>query len=415
MASIMKMRALREAEHVWDNILILGSGLTAPLIKDINLKNWKVLAINNAWKLGVYDWLIYPNDFNSIPTDDRINHIQHFDYFSAIKNIAGTQSERGNTMMFNAAYYAIAKGAKNIGFLGCDMHYPASGNTHFYGTGTPDPLRLGENNLMMYLNRLQSIADNHSINLYNFSPQEQVSMLPFQRAGIIKSKKSLFIAFNEPYINYAEVFIKSFWRYHKKSEWTIECFATNCSDDLCQKDVFNNPYVIINNEHIDFMNDEEERCYMNSMRFVRYADKLKDYDFVWMSDADAICLGNIDSLNFEMINSDIGICRNVTQDKKRMIHACSIAYRNTNKANSFFDMYTKTIKDMREQDTSQWFNDQIAILNILNSNSFNIYELDKLVYCSFQNTPIAKMLMTATPNKFNNIHYKREYDLLMNA
>jgi hypothetical protein len=28
-----------------------------------------------------------------------------------------------------------------IAVLGCDMHYPATGPTHFYGTGTPDPLR----------------------------------------------------------------------------------------------------------------------------------------------------------------------------------------------------------------------------------------------------------------------------------
>jgi len=28
-----------------------------------------------------------------------------------------------------------------LAVFGCDMHYPATGQTHFYGQGTPDPLR----------------------------------------------------------------------------------------------------------------------------------------------------------------------------------------------------------------------------------------------------------------------------------
>lgn len=28
-----------------------------------------------------------------------------------------------------------------IAYLGCDMHYPANGRSHFYGAGQPDPLR----------------------------------------------------------------------------------------------------------------------------------------------------------------------------------------------------------------------------------------------------------------------------------
>lgn len=34
-------------------------------------------------------------------------------------------------------YYNLAL----IAFLGCDLHYSATAKTHFYGSGTPDPLR----------------------------------------------------------------------------------------------------------------------------------------------------------------------------------------------------------------------------------------------------------------------------------
>ena len=45
-------------------------------------------------------------------------------------------------MAFTAGYYALhAHCPKVIAMLGCDMHYPKHGPTHFYGTGTADPLR----------------------------------------------------------------------------------------------------------------------------------------------------------------------------------------------------------------------------------------------------------------------------------
>ena len=48
----------------------------------------------------------------------------------------------GGTMAYTAAYWALREYAPDeICFIGCDMHYPETGPTHFYGTGTPDPLR----------------------------------------------------------------------------------------------------------------------------------------------------------------------------------------------------------------------------------------------------------------------------------
>ena len=45
-------------------------------------------------------------------------------------------------MAFTAAYWILDyHKPKQIAFMGCDMHYPKKGPTHFYGTGEPDPLR----------------------------------------------------------------------------------------------------------------------------------------------------------------------------------------------------------------------------------------------------------------------------------
>ena len=45
-------------------------------------------------------------------------------------------------MAFTAGYWALgALRPSHISFIGCDMHYPKTGKTHFYGKGTPDPLR----------------------------------------------------------------------------------------------------------------------------------------------------------------------------------------------------------------------------------------------------------------------------------
>ena len=45
-------------------------------------------------------------------------------------------------MAFTAAYWALhAHRPRVIAVRGCDMHYPPDGPTHFYGLGSPDPLR----------------------------------------------------------------------------------------------------------------------------------------------------------------------------------------------------------------------------------------------------------------------------------
>lgn len=128
------------------SILILGSGPTV-----MQAKTWpragfdQILAINNAWQVRPdWDALIHPWDF---PADRRPQPspnqkmITQEDFVPA-QNAFGGFVYAGGTMAFTAGYYALqTHRPRVIAMFGCDMHYPKQGHTHFYGTGTADPLR----------------------------------------------------------------------------------------------------------------------------------------------------------------------------------------------------------------------------------------------------------------------------------
>lgn len=104
-----------------------------------------ILAINNAWRVRPdWDLAIHPHDF---PPDRQAvarpgqQVVTEVDFVPA-QNAYGGFVYAGATMAFTAAYWALhALKPSVIAVYGCDMHYPRSGPTHFYGTGTPDPLR----------------------------------------------------------------------------------------------------------------------------------------------------------------------------------------------------------------------------------------------------------------------------------
>lgn len=128
-------------------VSILGSGPNV-----ITAQDWPkaalghVLVINNAWRVrGDWDALIHPEDF---PRDRRPGHVAAgqdvvtaADYIPA-NNAYGGVVYAGGTMAFTAAYWALWRHRPQVlAFMGCDMVYPVAVNTHFYGTGTADPLR----------------------------------------------------------------------------------------------------------------------------------------------------------------------------------------------------------------------------------------------------------------------------------
>ncbi|MEM9044506.1 MAG: hypothetical protein AAGC81_07405 [Pseudomonadota bacterium] len=127
-------------------ILMLGSGPNA-----VDCQDWprepfdRIVAINNAWRVrNDWDDLVYPEDF---PIDRRPETIKpgqqivEADRFIPMGNRYGGVVWCGATMAFTATYWALGAFTPSvIAYLGCDMVYEGS-RTHFYGNGSPDPLR----------------------------------------------------------------------------------------------------------------------------------------------------------------------------------------------------------------------------------------------------------------------------------
>jgi hypothetical protein len=127
-------------------VLILGSG---PNVTEA--RPWPrapfdhILAINNAWRVRPdWDALIHPWDF---PEDRRPIPGPHQtlvtqDAFVPAQNASGGFVYGGGTMAFTAGYWALhAHRPRVMAVMGCDMTYARIGATHFYGMGSPDPLR----------------------------------------------------------------------------------------------------------------------------------------------------------------------------------------------------------------------------------------------------------------------------------
>ncbi|MBF9057776.1 hypothetical protein HKCCSP123_01150 [Rhodobacterales bacterium HKCCSP123] len=169
-------------------VLILGSGPAA-----VAVKNWDrsafshVVAINNAWRLRPdWDVSIHPEDF---PPEHRppglLNGQRRVEAreYVAVQNAYGGFVYAGGTMAFTAGYWALgALKPRVMAFFGCDMVYAATGRTHFYGTGTADPLRpdITLQSLEAKAARLQLIAAAQGCACVNLSSQE--SRLVFPRA-----------------------------------------------------------------------------------------------------------------------------------------------------------------------------------------------------------------------------------------
>ena len=130
-----------------NRVLLLGSAPNSILARKWDKKHFdRIVAINNAWQVRD-DWndLIYPNDLLTERLPTNLKQEQKFvdeKSFVPAQNKYGGFIYAGGTMAFTAAYWILDyHKPKQIAFMGCDMHYPKKGPTHFYGTGEPDPLR----------------------------------------------------------------------------------------------------------------------------------------------------------------------------------------------------------------------------------------------------------------------------------
>jgi hypothetical protein len=127
-------------------VLMLGS---APMA--LEAAGWdrrpfdRIVAINNAWRVRRdWDHAIYPWDFpeDRHPVAGPGQALVTEAAFVPAQNAYGGFVYAGATMAFTAGYWALhALKLSVLAVFGCDMHYPKAGVTHFYGNGTPDPLR----------------------------------------------------------------------------------------------------------------------------------------------------------------------------------------------------------------------------------------------------------------------------------
>lgn len=170
-------------------VLILGSGPNVTTCRSWPRAPFDVISvINNAWRVRPdWDEAIFPEDF---PIDRRPaglsagQRLVTADDFVPAQNALGGFVYAGGTMAFTAAYYALhAHRPRVIAMLGCDMVYPAAINTHFYGTGTADPLRddVTLQSLEAKSARLMAVAARQGCAMVNLS--RDASRLVFPRSA----------------------------------------------------------------------------------------------------------------------------------------------------------------------------------------------------------------------------------------
>lgn len=178
------------------NILILGSGPNVVRCRDWPKATFDViLAINNAWAVrSDWDLLIHPSDF---PPERHPKHLVQgqsiitADDYVSVQNDFGGFVYAGGTMAFTAAYWALGTLRPSvIAMLGCDMTYDAK-TTHFYGTGTADPLRrdISLRSLEAKSARLQILAAQNNCAMVNLSTDP--SRLTFPRTTPPEAAASL--------------------------------------------------------------------------------------------------------------------------------------------------------------------------------------------------------------------------------
>lgn len=182
-------------------ILILGSAPNA-----VAARAWPrapfdaIVAINNAHALRP-DWthLIYPWDFPAtrVPPPGPGQRLVTESEFVPAQNAYGGFVYAGGTMAFTAGYWALhALRPRCIAYFGCDMQYPKTGPTHFYGTGTPDPLRadITLRSIEAKSARLLISAAQMGCRIVNLS--DRPSRLIFPRAGRDQLAYAPMTAFN---------------------------------------------------------------------------------------------------------------------------------------------------------------------------------------------------------------------------
>jgi len=173
-------------------VLILGSAPNVVAVNDIDLSSYdEIIVINNAWQV-LESWTehIFPYDFPRENKPTRYSKSQRAideKLFVQRQNEFGGFIYAGGTMAFTALYWALGEHMPSeIHILGCDMVYPDAGKTHFYGAGTPDPLREDFTLRDLYAKsaRFMCLAARNGCRTYNLSDQSSKLCFPRHNRNI---------------------------------------------------------------------------------------------------------------------------------------------------------------------------------------------------------------------------------------
>jgi hypothetical protein len=169
-----------------DKILVLGSAPNAVHATEMDLSIYdQIIVINNAWRvIACWTEHIFPYDF---PKEHQPQHyasdqkVIDENLFVPQQNEFGGFVFAGGTMAFTALYWALgAHRPAEIHILGCDMVYPDQGSTHFYGSGTADPLRddITLRDLYAKSSRFMCMAAAQDCQVFNLSTQPSKLCFP---------------------------------------------------------------------------------------------------------------------------------------------------------------------------------------------------------------------------------------------
>ena len=170
-------------------VLIIGSAPDALEAQSFNRELFQqVVAINNAWNVrSDWDYSIFPDDFpeNRRPNENNEQRLIGSEQYVPLQNKYGGFVYSGGTMAFTAGYWVLGHfNPRAIAYIGCDMVYDGK-KTHFYGRGTPDPLREDPTlkNLKAKSARLEAIAASQNCSIFNLSKRPK-SNLVFRRNSL---------------------------------------------------------------------------------------------------------------------------------------------------------------------------------------------------------------------------------------
>ena len=175
-------------------VLIIGSAPDALEAQSFNRELFQQLvAINNAWNVrSDWDYCIFPDDFpeNRRPNENNEQKLIGSEQYVPLQNKYGGFVYSGGTMAFTAGYWVLGHfKPKAMAYIGCDMVYDGE-ETHFYGRGTPDPLRKDPTlkNLKAKSARLEAVAASQNCSIFNLSMRSK-SNLVFRRNSLEKIQK----------------------------------------------------------------------------------------------------------------------------------------------------------------------------------------------------------------------------------